>query len=100
MATLVVRNLPDALHEALRQRADRHHRSINKETISLIEAGVASAGVQAPLSMPVKVPGAMGLTGAEFERALTDRTYARALSLDDMERYMDELRADRDDVQP
>lgn len=105
MAALVVGNLPDALHAALRRRADRHHRSINKETISpieagLIEAGAASAGAQPALSRPVKVPGATGITDAEFERAPTDRTCPRALFLDDMERYMDELRADRDETHP
>ena len=33
MATLIVRNLPDALHRSLRAAAARHRRSMNQEAI-------------------------------------------------------------------
>ena len=40
MSTLVVKNLPEALHEQLRERAVRNHRSITKEAIVLLEKGL------------------------------------------------------------
>ena len=40
MATLVIKNLPDALHLKLKERARRNHRSLTKEAMVLIEAAV------------------------------------------------------------
>lgn len=40
MATLVIKNLPDALHRKLKERAKRNHRSLTKEAVALIEAVV------------------------------------------------------------
>ncbi|MCO5118234.1 MAG: Arc family DNA-binding protein [Burkholderiaceae bacterium] len=37
MADLTIRGLPDELHAFLRQRAEANHRSVNRETIALIE---------------------------------------------------------------
>lgn len=40
MPTLVVKNLPEQLHERLRAQALEHHRSMTKEVIALIEQGL------------------------------------------------------------
>ena len=40
MPTLVVKNLPEPLHERLKVQARQHHRSMNKEVIALIEQGI------------------------------------------------------------
>jgi len=40
MASVLIKNLPDELHRALKQRAERHHRSLNKELISIIETAI------------------------------------------------------------
>ncbi|HYW77635.1 MAG TPA: Arc family DNA-binding protein [Gammaproteobacteria bacterium] len=40
MASVVIKNLPDDLHRALKQQAERHHRSLNKELISIIESAM------------------------------------------------------------
>jgi len=37
MATIIIRDLPDALHERLKAQAKRNHRSLTKEAIALIE---------------------------------------------------------------
>ena len=37
MATITVKNIPDATYETLKKRASEHHRSINGEIIHLIE---------------------------------------------------------------
>jgi antitoxin FitA len=38
MATVTVKNLPDELHQKLRESAKLHHRSINNEIIALLES--------------------------------------------------------------
>ena len=48
-ANLTLRDLPDSLHEWLRERAKAHHRSVNKEVIALLdEARRAGAGRRLP----------------------------------------------------
>ena len=37
MATMTVREVPDELHSWLKQQAEVHHRSMNKEVIALLE---------------------------------------------------------------
>jgi plasmid stability protein len=37
MAPVLIKNLPDELHRQLKQRAERHHRSLHKELIAVIE---------------------------------------------------------------
>jgi len=43
MATLYVQNVPANLYEALRGQAQRHHRSISAEVLSLLEVSVPTA---------------------------------------------------------
>lgn len=52
MSTLVVKNLPEELHERLRQRAQRNHRSVTKEAIVLLEQGMAAATVRQAIKLP------------------------------------------------
>jgi len=40
MATIHVRNVPDDLYERIRKLADRSHRSLGAEVITLLEAGI------------------------------------------------------------
>lgn len=42
MATLTIKNVPDALYERLKERARRQRRSINQEAIVCIEQVVGS----------------------------------------------------------
>jgi len=37
MSALLIKNMPPPLHERLRQRASVHHRSMNREVISILE---------------------------------------------------------------
>lgn len=37
MSTLTIKRLPEELHEALREAADRNHRSLNSEVIHRLE---------------------------------------------------------------
>lgn len=40
MATLTLKNVPDDLHRRLKARAERNHRSLNREAIRCLEAAV------------------------------------------------------------
>ena len=42
MATLTLKNVPDDLHRRLKDRARRHHRSLNREAIRLLQHAVAT----------------------------------------------------------
>ena len=73
MATLVVRNLPEALQAGLRARAAANHRSVTKEVIALIEQ--ALKGQQAvprfELPPPIKLKGGP-LTIKQIEDAINE----------------------------
>ena len=47
MPTLVVKNLPEQLHERLRAQALEHHRSMTKEVVALIEQGLLAPNAAA-----------------------------------------------------
>ncbi|MDX1531627.1 MAG: Arc family DNA-binding protein [Rhodothermales bacterium] len=42
MATITLKNVPDDLHRRLKERAARHHRSLNREAIRCLEEAVAA----------------------------------------------------------
>ena len=44
MASLLIRNLPPELHRRLKEQAARHHRSMTREAIALIEEALGSTG--------------------------------------------------------
>jgi plasmid stability protein len=41
MTTLTLKNIPEELHQRLRESAARHHRSLNREIIALLEERLA-----------------------------------------------------------
>lgn len=43
MATVTIRNLPDDLHAALKERAKRNRRSVNQEVIAELHAALQPA---------------------------------------------------------
>ena len=63
MPTLVVKNLPEPLHQRLKAQARQHHRSMTKEVVALIEQGLLGPGAAAqppdlrPLPPPIELPG-------------------------------------------
>ena len=77
MPTLVVKNLPEPLLDRLKAQAQKHHRSMTKEVVALIEQGLlapkAGAPEQAlqPLPPLVRLPGG-ALTAEWIESAIAD----------------------------
>jgi len=74
MAAITLRNLPEALHSQLKQRARRHHRSLNGEVIAVLQEAVIadesvlriqpSAGVRSKNARRLPLPSFHG--GAEI----------------------------------
>lgn len=48
MPSLLIKNLPPSLHDALKKRAAAHRRSLNNETIHILEQAMAQSGIPAP----------------------------------------------------
>ncbi len=51
MPTLVIRDLSPEIHRLLKERAEEHHRSVNKEVITILEDSVALSGRTLPSLM-------------------------------------------------
>ena len=51
MPAFLVKNMPPVLHERLRQEATRHHRSMNREVVAILEKELAE-----PNELVVSVP--------------------------------------------
>ena len=69
MGTLVIKNLPERLHDRLREQADRNRRSVTQEAISLLEAGITVPRIAPSLPPPVKLKGGP-LTADELASAI------------------------------
>lgn len=53
--SLSIKNVPEALAEALRQRAEANHRSLQRELMAIVEA--AALGVDGPARRDIARPG-------------------------------------------
>ena len=54
MSALVIRDVPLTLHRRLKEEAERHHRSMNREVIAILEKELVTAR---PLELPPPVKG-------------------------------------------
>lgn len=73
MSALVIKNLPDHLHAQLKLQAQRNHRSLTKEAIQLLEAGLAAnAPIRSPLPPAIKLKGGHIATIEEIEAYIAD----------------------------
>lgn len=82
MATLTLKNVPDDLHRRLKSRAERSHRTFNREAIRCIEETVAQSAPSAPDE-------ALARTDALRERLAAEGVWMTA---DDVWRSIDEGR--------
>ena len=72
MSSLVIKNLPEHLHAQLKLQAQRNHRSLTKEAIQLLEAGLAGGAPKRALPPLIKFKGGHRSTIAEVEAAIAD----------------------------
>ena len=70
MSTIVIRGLPEALHQRLKAQAKRNHRSLNKEAVALLEQQLGSARPTAKLAPPLRLK-AGPVTIGQIERAIS-----------------------------
>ena len=72
MSVLVIKNLPEEVHERLKKRAARNHRSLTREAIAVLEAAVnapepAAMTMEEKLAALFKAGEAMKARGVDFE---------------------------------
>jgi plasmid stability protein len=72
MSTLVIKNLPEHLHAALKSQAQRNHRSVNKEAVALIEQAIAAPRMARQLSPPLQLRSGRMLTIEDIEAAIKE----------------------------
>ena len=84
MAMLTVRNLPDAVHRALRVRAARRGHSMEAEVRSILESAVTPAGRVKLGSLLAEVGRQAKLTDNEFAvfEQVRDKSPARHVHLE------------------
>ncbi len=46
MPALLIKNVPPILHEKLKEEAQRHHRSMTKEALCILEQGLGAASAR------------------------------------------------------
>jgi len=66
MASLVIKNLPEDIHERLKEAAVKNHRSMTKQAITLLEEGL---GEKRPANLPPLLEPPFPLTNAFLKRA-------------------------------
>ena len=69
MPSLILRNVPEEVHERLRARAERHHRSMTREAVAILEKELAASG---PVRLPPPVVPLRRLTTDEIDRAIDE----------------------------
>ena len=72
MSTLVIKNLPDGLHARLKEQAARNRRSVTKEVVTLIEAGLGVGRAPAPLPPLIKLRAGRRTGIADLEAAIAE----------------------------
>ena len=74
MPALLIKGLPPVLHERLREEATRHHRSMNREVIAILEKELGESRAAA-LPQPVQpLKPISGETVVRSIREIRDRT--------------------------
>jgi len=67
MPGLVIKDFPEELHRTLKSRAARHHRSLTREALAILEEGLTRP--DRPRVLPPPVAGKRVLTDAWLDMA-------------------------------
>ena len=89
MSTVVVKNFPEDLLERLKVRAERNHRSMTKEVVHLVAAGLEAEtsppAPKRPLPPPVTLRSGRTISIDEIEAAIADHSIEASKSADGRE---------------
>lgn len=69
MPSLILRNLPEEVHHRLRDRAQRHRRSMTKEAVSILERELLGTG---PVKLPPVVAASQPIPGDLIDQAVEE----------------------------
>jgi plasmid stability protein len=69
MPGLLIRDLPDNLHEKLKERAARNRRSLTKEALVILETALSETGATGGAEPPTAYKGNFRLTDEWIEQA-------------------------------
>ena len=69
MPSLILRDIPEKVHERLRERATRHRRSMTKEAVDILERDLLA---EEPVRLPPLVRGGSRIPVAEIDRAVDE----------------------------
>jgi len=92
MASLLIKNVPPRLHSQLKKRAAAHRRSLNSETIHLLEGAI---GGTSPAPRPVTNP-SHDDNWDEVLARLPPESAQRLRALRDLQQSVDSRRVDTD----
>ncbi len=67
MPAIVVRDLPPAIHQKLKQQAERNHRSMNREIIAVLEREM---NAPRPVELPAPVKSLVPVDGRSIADAI------------------------------
>ncbi len=56
MSTLNIKNLPNEIHESLKGRAEKNHRSLNREVAAILEQAVVEGPMPIGRTLPSQPP--------------------------------------------
>ena len=96
MPNLSIKNVPDRLLTKLRERAVRHHRSIQGELMALLSAAVESPGSPAPSAAANDAPAARRGGSRRIEEIAAEHRARWKKPFKQGPRAVDMIRADRD----
>jgi plasmid stability protein len=68
MPALLIKDLPAALHQRLKLEAEKHHRSMTKEALCLLEQGLSGSSHRS-LRDVTPIPSALRVDDAWIKRA-------------------------------
>lgn len=94
MPNLSIKDVPEAWAEALRQRAQRHHRSLQGELMALVEAAVTQSTVSPLVPLFPPTPTASGRKNVQQVMAELRLKYPEPVGNAPLGR--DTIRAERD----
>lgn len=94
MPNLSIKDVPEELAQALRQRASRNHRSLQGELMAIIQQAAESSGMPAPQGNPPAAGERRGMRTIEDIAAELRARYPQPMRVGPL--AVDIIRADRD----